>query len=286
MIVILDMIIYSALIISVIIGIKFDFKTREVPDTLNYGLIFFGFIIGAVLSIFSWSIFPILSSFLGFSVGFIIGALMYHMRQWGGGDAKILMGICSVIGFTIPLTVIPKLVIFIMFTFIGGLFYTLTWTTIILIRNIREAQIKYNELQTRNIKYVKYFILLLSIISLIAYFITGNISMISLIIALVGLYLLIYIYMISNVMQEISMKKKVTPKDLTEGDWLYEDVIVNGKVIIPKSIPGLDKDNIKLIMNLHKQKKIRYVLVKEGIPFTPAFLLGLIGLIIFKIFGY
>ena len=66
----------------------------------------------------------------------------------------------------------------------------------------------------------------------------------------------------------------VSPKNLTEGDWLERDVKI-GRSVIKRSVHGLSLEDIK---RLRKAKK--RVLIKEGIPFTPAFLAA------FLIMGY
>jgi len=66
------------------------------------------------------------------------------------------------------------------------------------------------------------------------------------------------------------MIKTVSPDKLTEGDWLETDV-TTGKTTIKKSVHGLSREDITLLKK-HKQ----HVTIKEGVPFTPAFLIALI----------
>ena len=66
------------------------------------------------------------------------------------------------------------------------------------------------------------------------------------------------------------MIKLVSPLELTEGDWLERDVVVSGKTI-RKSFAGLSFEQILLLRRYGKK-----VLVKNGIPFAPSFLLALL----------
>jgi hypothetical protein len=69
------------------------------------------------------------------------------------------------------------------------------------------------------------------------------------------------------------MLKLVSPGKLTEGDWLEKEVKV-GKITVRKTVHGLSFREIE-ILRRHKKK----VLIKEGIPFVPVFLLALIAMV-------
>ena len=70
------------------------------------------------------------------------------------------------------------------------------------------------------------------------------------------------------------MVKSINPRELTEGDWLYEDVYVRGKKI-EKSWHGVSKEELALIRKKYRRK----ILVRYGVPFTPSFFIGFIGLL-------
>ena len=62
------------------------------------------------------------------------------------------------------------------------------------------------------------------------------------------------------------------PEDLTEGDWIAKDIMVDGeKVCGPRDL-GIDEEGIAKLIELKHKKKISKVLIKEGIPFVPSFL--------------
>ena len=75
---------------------------------------------------------------------------------------------------------------------------------------------------------------------------------------------------------------------MTEGDWLAEEVVIQGKKVLKKKT--LTNSDIE---KLHTHK-ISSVLIKEGIPFVPSFLIAylfllfgkdLMPMIIGKVFG-
>jgi prepilin signal peptidase PulO-like enzyme (type II secretory pathway) len=70
------------------------------------------------------------------------------------------------------------------------------------------------------------------------------------------------------------MIKEVLTKNLTEGDWLYKDVRLK-KETIKSKWEGLTKEEIRKIRLELKKVKIR-----QGIPFSPTFLLGFLLFVI------
>ena len=101
--------------------------------------------------------------------------------------------------------------------------------------------------------------------------------------AFIGLVLLFFplLFVFSKAVEESCMVKKVYPKDLTEGDWLYEDLYIKGNRI-KKKWRGISKEELRLI----RRKYNRKVMVKYGVPFTPSFLIGLIGLLYLDKIGW
>ena len=63
----------------------------------------------------------------------------------------------------------------------------------------------------------------------------------------------------------------IDTKKLVDGDWIAEDIIINNKLIYSKKSLGVTKKQIEQIQK-HKKK----VLIKDGIAFIPAFLIGTI----------
>ena len=72
------------------------------------------------------------------------------------------------------------------------------------------------------------------------------------------------------------MLKYVNPKELTEGDWIAEDIIVSKKRICGPKDLGIEMRQIKKLISLKKKGKIKKVLIKVGIPFVPSFLIAFV----------
>ena len=79
-----------------------DLMTREVPDSLSSGMIVLGVSLALVNVSLGADWVVVINSLLGFGFGYGIGALLYYARQWGGGDAKLLAGLGSILGLANP----------------------------------------------------------------------------------------------------------------------------------------------------------------------------------------
>jgi len=77
------------------------------------------------------------------------------------------------------------------------------------------------------------------------------------------------------------MLKQLSPERLTEGDWIAKDVIIAGKRIAGPKDLGVSKKQISLLQKLKRQRKLNTVLVKQGVPFVPSFLLAYIAALAF-----
>ena len=247
-----------------------DIKTREVPDWISYSLIFLALGIRAIFSVESgWNV--LLSGVLGFAVCFAIAYLFYYTSQWGGGDAKLLMGMGAMIGIAYPFSTdsFNLLLFFLALLFIGAA-YGLLWMLMLAVRkgklfwlDFKRAVNEYNKLQLGLfISTLLLFILVLfySFIWPILFFPLG----------------VFYLFLFINTVEKTCFLKKVHVNDLTEGDWLAEDVNAHSKLILKKKT--LEKEDIQKL----KESALKEVLIKEGIPFIPSFLLAYLLLVFGK----
>lgn len=243
-----------------------DLKKREVPDILSYGLI----VIGFLLAILSFSLVKILESVFGFLVAFIIGYSMYKTRQWGGGDAKLLMGLGSLLGMSWKtISFFPILLVNII---IAGAVYGIFWLIGLYIKNFKKANLVLKkELSKRKKERI------LVLVSSLLFILIAVFSQFTLLFSGLAILILFSFYglLLSKIIEDITFYKKIKPSELTEGDWIVEDIKI-GKEKISKNNPGLTKKQISLL-----KKRGKKVLIKEGIPFVPSFLLGYIIALVF-----
>src|SRR3989338_1827332 len=133
--------------IALIIASVFDIKTREVPDLLNYSLIFVGIGLRAAYSAvtFDWSF--LLAGLAGLGVFFALALILFYAGQWGGGDSKLLMGMGAMFGIDIKLNVFSDsfnalntvadsfIITFFVNILAVGAVYGLIWSIVLAIRN-------------------------------------------------------------------------------------------------------------------------------------------------------
>ena len=126
--------------------------------------------------------------------------------------------------------------------------------------------------------YLAALVAIAAAVSFIVHDIAVRVMMLSL--ALVAL-LTFYMWAFVKAIEKSSMYKSVEPSKLTEGDWIVNDIVVNKKYITGPKDLGISKAQIRKLIELYKRKKVKKILIKEGIPFVPSFLIAFVITIIF-----
>ena len=278
----LDILLLVLGISGIIIASITDIKTREVPDLLNYGMIISASIIRLLDAIINNSWPTLFYTAVSFIALFFIANLMYYSKQWGGGDAKLLMAL-SIIFATYPKNLLnylnPNLdpfpfimTLFINILIIGSL-YGLAYSVFLAIKNKDKLSKSYKKISAEsNLKNLKFISFLLAIIVFLTLILLKiNFSFISTI-AILFLLLYPYILIFIKAVEASSMYKMIDINKITEGDWVANDLFINSKKIYSQSSPGITKQQIQEL----RSNGIKSVLVKEGIPFVPSFLLATI----------
>ena len=90
-----------------------------------------------------------------------------------------------------------------------------------------------------------------------------------------------YLWLIIKAVENSCMLKYVIPSKLTEGDWIAKDVKVDGKYITGPKDLGIEKKQIRKLIELYKKRKVKNILIKEGIPFVPSFFVAYVITLIY-----
>lgn len=257
-------------IIWIIGAILQDLRRREVDNIWSFSLIAIALSYRAVVSVFVWDHWFFLNGLIGFLIFLGLGNLFYYSRMFAGGDAKLVIAL----GTILPLSYswIANLKIFGLFVFgflLGGSIYVFIWSLFLVVFNFEKFSKSYN----KNFKLNKY-IFLISVLFVV--FWVGFSYFFGIELVYTGLIFLLFpfLFVYAKAVEESCMIKLISPDKLTVGDWLGENVFVKGKRI-KAGWDGVSESELELI----KAKYRRKLLVKYGVPFTPAFLLGFIGLI-------
>lgn len=258
-------------VIWIIFAVVQDMKKREIANWLNFSLILFALMFRFFYCLYenngeSYNFFY--QGLIGFGVFFVIGNLLYYGKVFAGGDAKLMIALGAVIPLSQNLVInIGLALIFIMLFLLIGAFYGICFSLYLGIKNKRAFAKEFLRQFKKNKKII-YFSLTLAIILILL----SSFEKIFFFAALL-VFISPYFYIAAKAIDESCMIKKVNPKNLTEGDWLYKDVTVNGKVIKAKW-EGLNEEEIKI---LKRTKKV--ILIRQGIPFSPVFLISYLLLI-------
>ena len=264
------------LIVLALIWIVFatvqDLRVREVANWLNFSLIIF-----ALGFRFFYSLFVESSSFnffyqglIGLGIFFIIGNLFYYGRIFAGGDAKLMIALGPILGFSHNLTINLKiyLTFVVIFLFVGG-FYGIFNSVVLSLKNSKKFKKEFTNFLKKHRNLVG-LVMFLGLVIMVLGFYDNLIFYLGVLV-----FILPYLYLFAKSVDESCMVEKIKTSKLTVGDWLYKDVKVKGKVI-RKSWGGLTKTQIRNIKKKHKE-----VWIKQGIAFVPVFLISFLILLLF-----
>ena len=269
--------------VALLYGMITDFKIREVPDWLSFSCIFAGVGIALInsLTFGSWSF--IINSLAGLTLGVAIGFLMYYTGQWGGGDSKLLMGLgallgLNIYGFDFSIIFDSFMISFLINILLAGAVYGMVWIFILAIKNRKKVVKKFRKIRQSKeftrLRWVFFFLLIAMILAMI--FLPNNILKYYFIGIILFGFAFSYAWIFIKAVEDLAMIKKVDVSKLTEGDWIYKDIKINGKKICGPKDLGISKEQIKKLLELKEKNKIKDVIIKEGIPFVPSFFIGFV----------
>lgn len=248
-----------------------DFKTGEIPDWLSYGFIISALGIRVMHSIIYSDWLYTLYGILGFGAMYAFGILIYYSRQWGGGDAKIAMGLGAAFA-TPPFAYFgnaPYLLALTANIFIAGGVYGLFWSVYVFLRRFRASILAVKQEITGRMGIYIFGIALVVIALGIALFSSGMTAVMMFYVSIV-IFAYFILFMFIKGAEKTGMYEKVPISKLTEGDWAAEDIKIRGKVICSVKDPGLTIEQIQAL----KKARVKSLLVKRGIKFLFAILVG------------
>mgnify|MGYP001602200933 FL=1 len=280
----IDVLLFIIALVWLIFASISDLKTREVPDWLSYSLIIIGFGNALLKSLILGDIKFLFYSLAAFSLVFLFSALLYYTKQWGGGDVKLIAGLVTLfpvypeelLNYFGPNLDIPFILILFLNIIIFGALYSIVYGIYLLIKNKIDFL---NEIKKYDIKKIY---LISPLVTLIISIFTKDLFL-KLFLLSIGILILItpMLTVFVKIVEKKCMFKKIPVKKLTEGDWINKNIYYKNKLIYNKNSPGITKLQIVLI----KKTKLKDVIVKEGVPFIPSFLIAfLISIIIGNLF--
>lgn len=241
----------------------YDLRKRIVPNWLSFSLIIFALGFRFFYSLFNENFLFFYQGLIGLGIFFIVGNVLYYGRIFAGGDAKLMIALGPILGFSESFfTNIELFLLFvILFLFIGG-FYGLIWSVYLTFRN-------YGVFKKELIKTFNDSKKLISIVMVFALFVMV-LGFFETLIFYLGLLIFImpYFFIYAKTIDNTLLIKNVKTSKLEEGDWLFKDLKI-GKKIIRATWGGLTKKQIMAI-----RREFNRVNIREGIPFVPVFLIS------------
>jgi hypothetical protein len=245
-----------------------------VPDWLNFSLIFIGLGLRSIFSVVYWDWHYIVEGLLGLGAFFLIALAMFYAGQWGGGDSKMVMGLGALIGLQLSLDTF--LLGFIINIVIFGAVFGIIFSIYLAIRNRKRFSKAFSkEFEKR--KRTKW-VVWIGTLALLGISLLTPTAVKASVVVLAGVTLIsFYMFVYLKAVEKSALIIWMPPERLTEGDWIVKDVKVGRKHICGPKDLGISEDQIKTLIRLKKQGKVKKVLVKNGFPFVPSFLLAFLA---------
>jgi len=256
----------------------YDLKTTEIPDEIPYVMIVIGIVGHVIKSYLVWSYWPfLLSSIIGLSY-LAFGFIMYYIGQWGGGDAKIL----SAIGFLVPILpqqlnielFFPFPLSFFFNLFLVGAIYMVIYAFALSFINKKIWTAFFMDLKANARMILIYNSALVASIILMGLLFaryleflpltTFTVLVLTVGITSAGLYVL---WKFVKAVEVVGFKKRIPVSRLRVGD-------------VPDYFKKWEGISEKEMRKIKKSGK-KYIWIKEGVRFAPAFPLALIFTLVF-----
>lgn len=257
-------------LVWIIFAVIQDLKKKEIANWLNFSLVIFALIFRFFYSLFNnqgYNLFY--QGMISFGIFFIMGNLLYYGKVFAGGDAKLMIALGAVMPFSQNLLAFLNLTLmFFAFFLVTGALYGVTFSLVLAIKN-KKIFLKEFLKQFKEKKKFFYISLIIGIFLTVFAFFYNLLFYIA-----IFIFIAPYVYFSAKSIDESCMIKKINVKELGEGDWLYKDIKIK-KELIKARWEGLSKEEIILLIKAKKN-----VLIRQGIPFSPVFLISYLALIV------
>ena len=264
-------------IVWVVGAILQDLHRREVDNIWNFSLIGFALAYRLAVSVYGGNYWFIFNGLIGFGIFLLLGNLFYYSRLFAGGDAKLLIALGTILPFSFDWIINMRIFgVYIVGFLLGGSLYVFVWSLVLVVINWKRFSKEFVK-QARK----KKRLFLVSFVFVIFWIFSSYFISLRLVYLVFVFLMFPFLFVFAKAVEESCMIKSLKPNKITVGDWLYEDIYVNRKKI-KANWEGVSKKELELI----KRKYRRNILVKQGIPFTPSFLIGFVVLLWFDSLGW
>jgi prepilin signal peptidase PulO-like enzyme (type II secretory pathway) len=207
------------------VGSITDFDRREVPDWINYALLFTAILGRLVFAIVEQDGSYLLNGFLGFLVFTGVGMVMFYGGQWGGGDAKMMMGLGTLFGISLGGFGVQFSSVWLSFlinSILLGCVYGLVWSFYKALSSWRSFNEAWRT-TSHELGIVKPLFLIIGFVMVVI----GILSdLLMWIFVPLGSFLIVIVFtfLFAKSVERACMIQTMKTKDLTEGEWVNEEV--------------------------------------------------------------
>jgi len=259
-----------------VVAAWWDLRTTEVPDEVFYAMFGIGFVYYFYQSFIAATLWPLLSAVAAAGVLFGIGYAMYKFGQWGGADTFLLTAVGfllpnlpSTLGFS-PQLFFPFPLSYLINVFLVGTPYMLLYATFIAFHDKKVRTAFGNDMKASAKSYLLFAAILFVFFFALSYYLSQQFSIKTTIpdivrsafIPVAATLSLFVIFKFSKNVEEIEFKKKIPVSKLKVGDVLEDSV----------EFVGMSASEVAKI----KRSGKKFVVIKEGVRFAPAFPLALL----------
>jgi len=254
----------------IVFAVVQDLRNKEVANWLNFSLIIFALGFRFFYCLFSTEGFSFFyQGLIGLGIFFVIGNLFYYGRMFAGGDAKLMIALGAVLPlFNDFFTNVKFFVFFFLVFLVTGTLYGLIISIVLSVKNFKVFKKEFVK-QLKMKKKMIYPLMFIGLVLMAFGFFDNMFFAFGILI-----FILPYFYIYAKAIDECCMVKKIKSSKLTEGDWLYKNVKIGNK-LIKANWDGVSKEDIKKI-----KKKYREIKIRQGIAFTPVFLISFVILVL------
>jgi len=274
-------------ILALLLATITDLKKREILDSISFTLLAISSITVIIYSIILKDFNILLTTLKVFFPLLFLSLLLYFTRQWGGGDTKLLIALSIPLAFPLikfdltlssPIDFVTNLAI------VGALYGTF-FAIIKTIRYPKEFIKNAKELTKEKKPTILISILISLLLFILGYLLKSQLTTALLYASAIFILITPMLFIIFKSVEKFSMIKTIPVNKLTPGDWIIDK---NIKSKFKISELGIEPEQILKL----KKSKTKSILIKEGLPFAPTFLLaylitilnGNLVLNIFKLF--
>jgi len=247
-----------------------DIRTREIANWISFSLIVFALGFRFFYSLFQGDNFSFFyNGAIGLGIFLVLGNILYYGKVFAGGDAKLMIALGTILPSSPQILSNFKIFLnFIAIFLFIGFFYILLSSGVLCLKHFKAFRKEFSE-QLRKNKTAMLLMVLFSILLLCLGFLENLFLILGALI-----FFSSYLYLYSKAVDEACMIKKIKSKYLREGDWLYSDLRLKDRKLKAKW-EGVSSKDIEEIKKKYKEVKIR-----QGIAFSPVFLISFIMFVI------